>query len=651
MILNSSILEFPPVTPEVACAMKKLGTFFNPEAQAITDRVAQLQALENQSTVEPDQPAGRETDPDSAAVLIDRFHQDFGTREDIEPDYACLLMEAGPGPEMEKEVSKIKNFDTIPQSAWKDIFENPSNYDEAWNHPDPWQREKWREAILLEFKKMEDHKVWKKIPRTQMPKNRRCVKCKWIFEIKRSGIFRSRLVACGYSQVPGVDFTEFYSPVVNDVTIRILLVAEIVWKLVSRLIDVETAFLHGELAEGEEIYMECPDGMSREEWECLMLLKTIYGLVQAARAFFKRYLKVLKLCGFRQSPADPCLMVRRNKLGVVYMALHVDDCYGLGHPKAVENAIHMIKDHFNLTIEPNLMDYLSCEIRFDRLKEKAWLGQPHLIKNLDKKFGEMVKSGQTYRTPGTPGLGIIRPKEGDLTISEEDQTLYRSGVGMLLYLVKHSRPDIANSVRELSKSMSGATEAAFKELKRVIKFVLDTRTYGLKLQPKAVTEDEHWSMTVFTDSDWAGDKDNRISITGSIVFLLGAPILWKSKAQKSVSLSSTEAEYYALSEAAKEIKFVVQILLSMGIPVQLPVIVRVDNMGAIFMSENASASSRTKHVDTRYHFVREFVEDGFIRIVFVRTVDNVSDSFTKNVTGDIYEAHVKEFIADRTYLE
>jgi hypothetical protein len=191
------------------------------------------------------------------------------------------------------------------------------------------------------------------------------VKCKWIFEIKRSGIFRSRLVACGYSQVPGVDFSEFYSHVVNDVTIRILLVAEIVWKLVSRLIDVETAFLHGELAEGEEIYMECPDGMSREEWECLMLLKTIYGPVQAARAFFKRYLKVLQTCGFHQSPADPCLMVRRNKLGVVYMALHVDDCSGLGHPKAVKNAIHMIKDHFNLTIEPKLTDYLSCEIRFD----------------------------------------------------------------------------------------------------------------------------------------------------------------------------------------------------------------------------------------------------------------------------------------------
>jgi hypothetical protein len=228
--------------------------------------------------------------------------------------------------------------------------------------------------------------------------------------------------------------------------------------------------------------------------------------------------------------------------------------------------------------------------------------------------------------------------------------MYGSGVGMLLYLVKHSRPDISNAVPELSKMMSGATDAAFKELKRVIKFVLDTKTYGLRVQPKLVGDDTQWTMTVFTDSDWAGNKDNRISIIGYIIFLLGASILWKSKAQKLVSLSSTEAEYYALSEAAKEIKFVVQILLSMGIPVQLPIIVRVDNMGAIFMSENASATSRTKHVDTRYHFVREFVEDGFIRIVFVRTVDNVLDYFTKNVTGDIYDAHVKDFVAEQEYL-
>ena len=148
-----------------------------------------------------------------------------------------------------------------------------------------------------------------------------------------------------------------------------------------------------------------------------------------------------------------------------------------------------------------------------------------------------------------------------------------------------------------------------------------------------------WELRIYPDSNWAGDKDNCKSITGFIIFLLGAPILWRSKAQASVALSSTEAEFYALSEAAKEIKFIVQVLISMGIPVKLPVIVRVDNVGAIFMSENVSTSSRTKHTDTRYHYVREFVEEGFVKIIFVRSEDNTSDPFAKNTPGSIYDKH------------
>jgi hypothetical protein len=139
----------------------------------------------------------------------------------------------------------------------------------------------------------------------------------------------------------------------------------------------------------------------------------------------------------------------------------------------------------------------------------------------------------------------------------------------------------------------------------------------------------------------------KASVTGFIVFMLSVPIVWKSKGQGSVTLSSSEAEFYALSEAAKDIRFVAQILLTMGIPVRLPIVVRVDNVGAIFMSENVSASSRTKHIDIRYNFVREFVADKFIKIIFMRTEENVSDGFTKNVSGDIYEKHCKEFIANR----
>jgi hypothetical protein len=342
-------------------------------------------------------------------------------------------------------------------------------------------------------------------------------------------------------------------------------------------------------------------------------------------------------------------MIRRNKLGIVYMALYVDDVYASGNEEALDDSIMGLRKYFKIKVVDDLTDYLSCEIIFNKDKSKAWLGQPHLIKNLESKFGDLVKTSQKYRTPGTPGQGVMRPLKGDEKISAEDQSTYRSGVGMLLYLVKHSRPDISNAVRELSKSMDGASMAAFKELKRVIKFVLDTKTMGLKMNPQMNTDISEWDIVVYTDSDWAGDKVTRISVTGFIIFLLGVPIFWKSKGQKSVSLSSSEAEYYALSESAKEIKFIAQILLTMGIPVRLPIVVRVDNVGAIFMSENTSAGSRTKHIDIRYHFVREFVENKFIKIIFVRTSENVSDGFTKNVTGDIYEKHCKEFIAERAH--
>ena len=134
---------------------------------------------------------------------------------------------------------------------------------------------------------------------------------------------------------------------------------------------------------------------------------------------------------------------------------------------------------------------------------------------------------------------------------------------------------------------------------------------------------------MYTDSDYAGDKETRISVTGYILFFMGIPIIWKSKSQRSITLSSSEVEYVALSDAAKDIKFVYQLLHSIGVNVELPIVVRVDNMGAIFMSENTSTSGRTKHVDIRYWYVNEMAIDGFLKIVFVKTKENVADIFTK----------------------
>ena len=124
----------------------------------------------------------------------------------------------------------------------------------------------------------------------------------------------------------------------------------------------------------------------------------------------------------------------------------------------------------------------------------------------------------------------------------------------------------------------------------------------------------------------------------------------KSKSQISITLSSSEAEYVALLEAAKEIKFVYQLLLSIGIQVQLPIVMRVDNVGAIFMSENTSTSGRTKHIDIRYWYVNEMILDGFLKVLFVKTSENVADVFTKNVRSETYHELVRHFLLDKKFI-
>jgi hypothetical protein len=142
-----------------------------------------------------------------------------------------------------------------------------------------------------------------------------------------------------------------------------------------------------------------------------------------------------------------------------------------------------------------------------------------------------------------------------------------------------------------------------------------------------------------SDSEYAGDKDTRISVYGYILYFCGAPIAWKSKAGKSVTLSSTEAEYFALSEVAKEAIFAKQVIESMGIEIIFPITIHVDNVGAIYLANNYATSQRTKHIDIRTHFVREFIEDGIIKIVFVRTDDNDADIFTKNTSEELFTKH------------
>jgi hypothetical protein len=142
-----------------------------------------------------------------------------------------------------------------------------------------------------------------------------------------------------------------------------------------------------------------------------------------------------------------------------------------------------------------------------------------------------------------------------------------------------------------------------------------------------------------------GDSETRISVTGFIVYLMIVPVCWRSKAQRGVTYSRREAEYVAVSEAVKEIKFIFYLLQGIGIDFGLPVIAKTDIIGAMFRAQNSSSGVRTRHGDTRYHYIRENVEDGIIKIAFVKSMENDSNIFTKNVTQ---KKHVKNVLEDTT---
>ena len=159
----------------------------------------------------------------------------------------------------------------------KATVDEPKTFQEAWNNPNQDHQLKWREAIKKELRDMINRRVFQKVKRSSMPTGKRCVKNKWVFKVKRNGIFRAQLVACGYSQIPGVDFQEHFAPVVNDTSYRIMIAIMIMMGLKAKIVDIETAFLHGDLE--EEIYMDAPEGIGATEDEVVKLEQMIYGFI------------------------------------------------------------------------------------------------------------------------------------------------------------------------------------------------------------------------------------------------------------------------------------------------------------------------------------------------------------------------------------
>ena len=179
-----------------------------------------------------------------------------------------------------------------------------------------------------------------------------------------------------------------------------------------------------------------------------------------------------------------------------------------------------------MKIQHNLTDYLGCEFHMNKVKTRGWLGRPSLIKSLEQKFGERAMKERLSLTPGTPRFTARRLENPEGKVSPKEHETYRSGVGELLYLTKHSRPDMCNPVRELSKTMDARAPVHLKEMYKLIRFVLSTKDYGLKFELRK--DVKKWALKALSDSDFASDKETRISIFGYIIYFCGIPIAWRS---------------------------------------------------------------------------------------------------------------------------
>ena len=190
---------------------------------------------------------------------------------------------------MQIEQEVVKFLQTF--ATWS---KEPTSYKEAMSSKD---KQKWKEAMDTEINSMIVKKVWRKVKKNEVPKDKKLIGCRWVYKQKDNGIYRARLVALGYSQRPGINFTDHYAPVVNDTTTRVLLLVSLLDGYTTEQTDIETAFLYGELE--EEVYMKLPPGYDQDQGEAVLLDKAIYGLVQAALQWNKKLAAILKKLGFK----------------------------------------------------------------------------------------------------------------------------------------------------------------------------------------------------------------------------------------------------------------------------------------------------------------------------------------------------------------
>jgi hypothetical protein len=520
-------------------------------------------------------------------------------------------------------------------------------------------KDKWNKAVEEEHDRMirtngKRSPVWVVVKRCDLPPGAKVMTTVWAMKKKPNGDYRARINARGYEQIEGIHYDGFNiaAPVTNEFTVRIIFVIGLMADWLFDLLDVNGAFLLGLFGEEELMYIEVPQGFESKYKHLgdvvLQLKHTIYGTKQAAMAYWKEQNKAMKKMKYGRSSIDPCLNFKWTEKGLNVWFTWVDDNVSGGKPDDVKEAVKDMRSHFECDYLGPMKEYLGCKIDHDRKNGSMKITQPVMIQSFEDEFN--INTDRKRITPAEPG-SVLPPAAERNFVGQKDQKYYRSGVGKLLHMARWSRPEIQNAVRELSRSMKGAARPHIDAMHRTMEYCVSTQNRGWTLKPNrkwdGKSKDFKFKINGKADSDFGKCPVTSKSVSGYSAFLEGVPISGKSAMQKTVAVSVTESELDAGVSCAQDMLYTMRLLESMGLQVEKPMILEIDNKGAVDIANNWSAGGRTRHI--KMNFLRDLKEEGIINVRWISGVSNEADLFTKNLAGPAFNKHGSNYYGEDEY--
>ncbi|PPQ82261.1 hypothetical protein CVT24_001911 [Panaeolus cyanescens] len=520
----------------------------------------------------------------------------------------------------------IQNIEDTDANGEED---DPKSWKEADASPDG---PKWRAAGKEEKQSMFDMEVFTWEKEEDVPPGAKILGCKSVFKKKRNENgevvrHKVRFVVKGFEQIFGRDYHNTTSPTARMESWRILfhIAATLDWEI--NQMDVKTAFLYGVLPDDEVQYMRQPPGFEEPGYEGYVwkLQRGLYGMKQAGRIWNKTFDDAMqKDWGFTPLVTDPCVYWRKRPSGIVITGVHVDDSGTIASTKAaLDEFKREMGSKWKITDLGEPKHIVGIGVQRDRANRKIFLSQTALIDRLVSQFGQ--SDALPVAIPMDPGLKLSIPEKGSVDRTIVGKLPYRSLIGAMLYIAIGTRPDISFAIQNLSQFLDTYDQSHWNAAIRVLRYLKGTRTLRL-----ALGGDNGISLLGYTDSDWSQCPINRKSVSGYGFTLGGGLISWCARKQKTVSTSSCEAEYIAAFEATKEALWLRNLLSELEfIDPDLPARIECDNTAAIQLSEDPSLHSRVKHIDIKYHFIRDRVQKKQVFLHHIGTKDNTADIFTK----------------------